>query len=153
MHLTSRTTNSLGRPTGAAMLLVWARAEYIKLRRSLQDTCVFDMPSQPVQRYQVKGIGSPHAIWRFNHKLRTMPSGRTLRVEVPAPATVHWRADGWQTTHDAETWDAGLGLHVADLPTNGLPAATMLVFTFNWTAHGRWEHIDYAVETAPSSIR
>lgn len=141
-----------GRPTGSAMPLVWAHAEYVKLRRSLQDGRVFDMPSQPVQRYQVEEIGSPHAIWRFNHKLRTMPVGKTLRVEVPAPASVHWSSDGWQTTHDAEMWDTGLGLYVADLPTKDLLAANMLVFTFHWTVDGRWEGMEYAVEIATPSI-
>jgi glucoamylase len=34
----------LGRPTGSAMPLVWAHAEYVKLRRSLREQRVFDMP-------------------------------------------------------------------------------------------------------------
>jgi len=33
-----------GRPTGSAMPLVWAHAEYLKLRRSLRDNRVFDLP-------------------------------------------------------------------------------------------------------------
>jgi glucoamylase len=127
------------------MPLVWAHAEYAKPRRSLQDGYVFDMPPQPVQRYQVKGIGSPHAIWRFNHKLRTVPVGKILRVEVPAPTTVHWSSDGCQTKHDAETWDTGLGMHVADLPASGVPAGTSLAFTFDRPVDGRWEGMDYAV--------
>ena len=32
------------RPTGSAMPLVWAHAEYLKLRRSIQDGRVFDLP-------------------------------------------------------------------------------------------------------------
>jgi len=40
-----------GRPSGSAMPLVWAHAEYLKLKRSLLDSRVFDMPPQPVQRY------------------------------------------------------------------------------------------------------
>ena len=35
----------MGRPTGSAMPLVWAHAEYLKLRRSLRDGRVFDMPT------------------------------------------------------------------------------------------------------------
>jgi hypothetical protein len=33
-----------GRPSGSAMPLVWAHAEYLKLRRSLRDGRVFDLP-------------------------------------------------------------------------------------------------------------
>jgi glucoamylase len=103
-----------------------------------------------VQRYQAEGIGSPHATWRFNHKLRTMPVGKTLRVEVPAPARVRWSADDWRTSRDLSTRDSGLGLHVADLPTNRLPAGTTLVFTLHWPGDGRWEDADFAIEVVAS---
>ena len=39
-----------GQPSGSAMPLVWAHAEHVKLRRSLRDGRVFDMPPQPVRR-------------------------------------------------------------------------------------------------------
>ena len=35
-----------GRPSGSAMPLAWAHAEYLKLRRSIQDGCTFDQPTQ-----------------------------------------------------------------------------------------------------------
>ena len=40
-----------GKPTGSACPLVWAHAEYVKLRRSLRDGKVFDQPPQTAQRY------------------------------------------------------------------------------------------------------
>jgi len=40
-----------GRPSGSAMPLVWAHAEYVKLCRSLADRRVFDTPPQTVARY------------------------------------------------------------------------------------------------------
>ena len=40
-----------GRPSGSAMPLVWAHAEYLKLMRSLDEGRVFDMPPQTVKRY------------------------------------------------------------------------------------------------------
>ena len=40
-----------GKPSGSAMPLVWAHAEYVKLLRSLQEGHVFDMPPQTVRRY------------------------------------------------------------------------------------------------------
>ena len=64
-----------------------------------------------------KKATSRHIIWRFNNKVRTMPPGRTLRVETLAPAVVHWSVDGWRTVHDTATRDTTLGVHVVDLPT------------------------------------
>ena len=43
-----------GRPSGSAMPLVSAHAEYVKLRRSLHDRHVFDLPPQTVKRYVVE---------------------------------------------------------------------------------------------------
>lgn len=135
----------LGHPSGSAMPLVWAHAEYLKLRRSLQDGRVFDLPPQCVARYLQRKTTSPFASWRFNHRLRTLPSGNLLRVEVRTPAIVHWTDDDWHTTHDTPTQDAGLGLHIADLPTSELAAGSPIRFTFNWIEASRWEGTDFDV--------
>lgn len=134
-----------GRASGSAMPLVWAHAEYVKLRLSIQENQVFDMPRQTVQRYLVEKIGSRHVIWRFNHKCQTMNATKTLRVELLAPATIHWGEDDWQRTGDVETRDTGLGVHFADLPTETLRAGTQVRFTFRWREGARWEGRDFAV--------
>ena len=134
-----------GRPAGSAMPLVWAHAEYVKLLRSLRDGRVFDLPPQPVQRYQVERTTSPFAIWRFNHKCRGMAAGKILRVEVLAPAIVRWSADGWGTAADAKTQDTALGIHVADIPTAGRPLGTTVTFTFLWADGNRWEGTNFAI--------
>jgi glucoamylase len=133
------------RPSGSAMPLAWAHAEYVKLRRSLRDGRVFDMPPQTVQRYLVEKIRSPHAIWRLNQKIRTLPAGNVLRVETLARAVVHWSIDDWGTTHDAATRDTGLGVHVADLPVNACTEGTRVTFTFYWPDADCWQGADYAV--------
>jgi len=135
-----------GRPSGSAMPLVWTHAEYIKLVRSLRDGRVFDMPPQPVRRYQVARTGSAHTIWRFNHKCRTIVEFNTLRLEVLAPARVHWSSDGWRSVQDTETRDTGLGIHVADVLTSDLRAGTTVRFTFYWSAAGRWEGRNFEMQ-------
>jgi glucoamylase len=133
----------IGRPSGSAMPLVWAHAEHVKLLRSLANGCVFDMPPQPRQRYQIDRVGSCHSVWRFNHKCRYMAAGQILRIELAAVASVHWSADGWQTVHDTPSRNSGFGVHLADLDTAKLPAGSTLIFTIRWTADSRWEGIDY----------
>lgn len=137
-----------GKPSGSAMPLVWAHAEHVKLLRSLRDKRVFDTPPQPVERYQLKQTDSPFAVWRFNHKCRNMRAGKTLRIETLAPARIHWSIDGWNTPHDSEATDTGLGVFVTDVPTGALPAGASVVFTFYWTEAGRWEQVDFGVEVA-----
>jgi glucoamylase len=134
-----------GKPSGSAMPLVWAHAEYVKLRRSLRDGQVFDMPPQTLQRYVVQQVGSPHTIWRFNHKCLTTPAGKVLRIELLSMATVHWSHDGWKTVQDTLTLDTGLGVYIADLPVDTLPAHTVLAFTLHWSATDSWEGIDFTL--------
>ena len=137
-----------GRPSGSAMPLVWAHAEHLKLRRSLRDGRVYDMPLQVHHRYVMERRRSPHAYWRFNHKLRTVAEGRQLRVEMLVPVLVHWSVDGWQTTHDTSSRDTGFGVHVSDIPTETLPIGARVVFTFFWPQVNRWEQHDYSVVVA-----
>jgi glucoamylase len=134
-----------GRPSGSAMPLVWAHAEYVKLRRSLHDGRVFDLPVQTVERYLKKKTRARHAIWRFDQRRRALPAGKLLRLEVMSPAVVRWTADGWHTHEDVKTHDAGLGVHVADLPTRKLTAGGEIAFTFYWPDQRRWEGHNFRV--------
>jgi glucoamylase len=140
-----------GRPTGSAMPLAWAHSEYIKLRRSLQDGRIFDMPPQTVDRYLVRKVESPLVIWRFDRPVHAIEAGQTLRLVTNDPARVRWSLDGWETTHDTSTRDTGLGVHFADLPTAGRSSRGAVEFTFYWPAPGRWEDTNFRVRLAPGA--
>jgi len=134
-----------GRPSGSAMPLVWAHAEYLKLLRSLSDGRVFDMPPQTVERYLTDKTEALCLVWRFNHKIRSLPAGRILRIETLAPAVIRWSSDDWNTSQDMRTNDTGLGIHSADLATGSLTEGKQARFTFYWPDAGHWEGADCAV--------
>ncbi|OLP61896.1 glucan 1,4-alpha-glucosidase [Xaviernesmea oryzae] len=136
----------LGRPSGSAMPLVWAHSEHIKLLRSLADGAVFDTPPQGVERYIRTKTASSLRIWRFNNLIASMPVGKALRLELAAPARVHWSRDGWATAADIETMASGLGTYFADLPVQDVAAGTTVVFTFFWPESGQWENWNFAVD-------
>ena len=140
-----------GRPSGSAMPLVWAHAEHLKLQRSLSDGRIFDLPPQTVQRYLIDKTVSPRLTWRYNHKIRSLPTAKILRVELMAGATVHWTCDDWRTASDTITHDAGLGIHWADLPTETLPEGSQVTFTFHWTVADRWESVNFVVRIAAAA--
>ncbi len=133
------------RPSGSAMPLVWAHAEYINLARSLHDGSVFDLPPQTVRRYQQQRVTSARSSWRFNHKCRSIPAGKVLRIETRFPCRLRWSADGWQSVNKAVTEDTTLGMHFADLRTDLLPSQTTVAFTFFWLEAQRWEGVNYEV--------
>ena len=135
----------IGHPSGSAMPLVWAHAEYVKLCRSLRDQEIFDRPPQTVKRYLMEQTSSVITTWRFNNKIRSMPSGRTLRVELLAPAVVHWTIDGWRTVHDTPTRDTTLGVYLVDLETMDLRIDDNVEMTFYWPAADRWEGTNFVI--------
>jgi glucoamylase len=134
-----------GKPSGSACPLVWAHSEYIKLRRSIREGRIFDQPPQTVQRYLKEKHVRQIFGWRFNNKTRSVPRNKTLRIVLLSPAMVHWSIDNWETPHDNNTRDTGLGIHILDLPTASLPAGAQVIFTFYWKDQNRWEGTDFRV--------
>jgi len=126
--------------------LVWAHAEHIKLRRSLPEGRIFNMPPRPVERYQIDKTESLFRGWRFNDKMRSIPAGKKLRIELLASARVHWTADEWATSHDDDTREIGSGIHLVDLATQNVPRGSHIRFTFYWRDTERWEGMDFAVK-------
>ena len=137
---------SRGGPTGSAMPLCWAHAEYLTLVRSRKDGAVFDCPPLVRERYAVGKTGSRLEIWSLAHQPPRIRAGRFLRIIIPSRAPVRWSADDWRSFHDAETRDSGLNCHYADLDTAKLPPGTRVQFTFQWKE--RWEGRDFAVKIA-----
>lgn len=117
-----------GAPSGSAMPLVWAHAEHIKLLRSLADGTVFDLPPQPVRRYQRNQQTPRVQSWRPDWRTGTMPAGRVLRVELPEPSVVVWGLDDAGPRQETATHDTGLGVHVAELHPG--PAPSRIVFAW-----------------------
>lgn len=138
-----------GKPTGAAMPLVWAHAEYMCLVRSAVDGKVFDLLEPVAERYLAGKGRRDLEIWKTNRQPRAIRPGMTLRVLGTAPFVLHWTANEWQETHDTAARDSELGVHYVDLPTSSGQQAP-LRFTFLWTDSGKWEGRDYAVAVEPA---
>jgi glucoamylase len=135
----------LGKPTGAAMPLMWAHAEYIKLLRSASDGRVFDLIPAVVQRY----LGERKncrclEIWKHNRQCRTVRKGYTLRIQAPAAFRLHWTKDEWQSINDTDSSGTPLKVHFIDIPIARGQRAPIR-FTFFYPESSRWEGWDYIV--------
>jgi Glucodextranase, domain N len=60
-------------------------------------------------------------------------------AEVASPAVIRWTVDGWQTSRESKTHDAGLGMHVVDLMTQDIRSIGAVKWTFYWPGVDRWE--------------
>jgi glucoamylase len=130
----------LGRPSGSAMPLAWAHAEYVKLVRSIALGRAIDRPEAAWNRYEGRRPVATRATWRFTAPRPTMVAGRTLRFELLAPCRVRCSLDGWKTSLDVDATDTELGVWVADIPgSDRLKPGGAVDATFFWPEAGRWE--------------
>jgi glucoamylase len=134
-----------GQPTGSAMPLVWAHAEYVKLLRSLEDGAVFDMPPHTVKRYAKGKRRARCRPWRLDCPVARISAGQALRLDLPLAAIVLHTGDNWRTQTETPTRDTGLGLNVAEIPTQGMTAGQSIVFTWRDQASGTWHGRNHEV--------
>ena len=132
-----------GAPTGSAMPLCWAHAEYLSLVRSLKDKLVFDRIPHVYERYARRRQRSAIEMWSLAHQTPRIHQGKTLRLITASPGAVRWSFDGWKSAQDTELSDSGLGCFFADLPAERLEVGTRVIFSFR--SGEQWTGRDYTV--------
>src|ERR1019366_3995163 len=132
-----------GLPTGSAMPLAWAHAEFIKLLISREVGHPVDRPAAVWKRYGGTRPKAQCAIWCPHASIGRIVHGTTLLIALPGSARVRWGIDDWQNTADADTTDADLGLHVLEISAALLAAARRVDFTFQWHDSQGWVGKDF----------
>ena len=141
-----------GRATGSASPLGWAHAEYLKLLIAFATAELPDRVELAHRRYAVQPPPEPALVWTPAHPIRTVPEGRSVRIQCGRPGEVIWTADGGMTSRTVPTEDTRLGLWAADLPLQRLRPGTAV----QWTVHyddGTWEAEDYQLRIVPRVLR
>jgi glucoamylase len=129
-----------GRPAGAAVPLVWAHAEYLKLLRSTLDGKVFDRIDAAYSRYCTpegrKQVRHDLEIYSRHRPIARMNAGKTLRILDDAKFEVIWTADNWKSTQAKKSCGFGSAGFSADLvPPAG---CGVLEWTLHWTETDTW---------------
>jgi glucoamylase len=135
----------LGGITDAALPLLWAHAEYVKLHRSAAGGKSCDLIEPAYDRY-VRNNRQHSAIevWKFNRQMPAIAIGSRLRIQASSPFLLHWTVDEWLHSTDTRSTSTGVDIEFVDLP---LPEReTTIRFTFLWVAENRWDGKDYEVE-------
>jgi glucoamylase len=133
-----------GQCAGAAMPLMWAHAEYIKLLRSAQDGQVFDRIPIVAARYLNKRGRKDLEVWKPTRRLRMMSPGKVLRIQAEASFRLRWTFDEWQNVLDSTSVATNLGAHFVDIPVSSQQKMPFR-FTFLWTETKHWEGRNYEV--------
>jgi glucoamylase len=135
-----------GGPTDAAMPLLWAHSEYVKLHRSAADRNVFDLVEPAYDRYVGRnGERKTLEVWKSNRQVQMVLPGTLLRIQANSPFLLHSSSDDWQHSEDIRSQGTAIGIEFVDIP---LPKQQKnpIRFTFLWLEENRWEGEDYTVK-------
>ncbi len=135
-----------GRPTGGAMPLVWAHAEFVKLAASRAAGHALDRLDAVWSRYRGERPRAEWAIWTPAEPLPRVDAETGVWIVLPFPAALHLGFDDWREAHDVAAVPCGLGFHGVVLPAGALAAHDRLDFTWRDGRDGRWHELRYRIE-------
>jgi glucoamylase len=127
-----------GGPTGSAMPLAWAHAEYIKLVRSESEGKVFDRLDVVASRYLAPHPPSSLEIWNFDYRPSQMKAGKRLRFLLGGNFRLRWTTDNWASFTDT-TATPMVGIYSVDLLTGPGQVGTTIQFTMFWLDSQAWQ--------------
>jgi glucoamylase len=148
-----------GRPSGSAMPLVWAHAEFLKLLVARERgrpvewlasveqhfghrPLAREVESVAVQTGRAQGCTSVWR-WRDESPVPRLPAGKSLAVEAATPFTLHLGFDGWQRVEDRPAKLRVFGIWSVVLTGQELVNAAELNFTRRYESG--WENRDHRV--------
>ena len=138
-----------GRPTGGAMPLAWAHAEYIKLIVSRGLKRPFDRPELVWQRYRGERPALKRVMWCEHAPASELPQGCALTLALREPGTFRFGRDGWQDVREQEAAPHALGLHLLEIDTAHLAAGQCIDVTFRHAASNAWVGRDFRISVTP----
>lgn len=149
-----------GRPSGSAMPLVWAHAEFLKLLIARER-------GKPVEWLEsvAKRLGHPPAAdprggvavpptvrakvwhWRDEVPFARLPRGKSFAIEDRVPFSLHLGFDGWQRIEDRAAEPTPFGLWSVLLTHEELARAEEVNFTRRYK--DAWEGVDHRIVLGP----
>ncbi len=134
-----------GKPTGSAMPLVWAHAEFLKLLIARRQGRPLELLSSVEQRYRRQRPVAATWHWRRSEPFEALPARRALIIESSDPFRLHCGFDGWRDVVDIASELQGLGIHGVRLDANALSTHSAIDFTFYFLKSASWEGADHRI--------
>ena len=134
-----------GKPSGSAMPLVWAHAEFLKLLAARQHGRPLELLASVERRYDARRPVAAVWHWRRSEPFERLPAGRALLIESSDPFRLHWGVDGWCDIADLPSEPQGLGMHGVRLDADALSPHSAIDFTFYFPDRRSWEGMDHHI--------
>jgi glucoamylase len=134
-----------GKPTGSAMPLVWAHAEFLKLLYARERKRPLEILKSVEEHQRQKPAARAFWHWRADMPFDTLPANRDLLVETREPFLLHLGFDGWQAIEDRPSRPFAFGWHGVMLSGDDLASRQLVDFTCYFIDAARWEGADHHV--------
>ena len=139
-----------GKPTGSAMPLVWAHAEFLKLLVARQQKRPLELLSsveEHLSRDEATGETSGNGPWHWRPDLPfdAVPEGRDILIDMPLPFILHVGFDGWQGLEDRPSAPLAFDRHGVRLQAKEFDRRLVVDFTFYFIDEAFWEGRDHHV--------
>ncbi|MFZ1090822.1 MAG: glycoside hydrolase family 15 protein, partial [Xanthobacteraceae bacterium] len=134
-----------GMPSGSAMPLVWAHAEFLNLVAARHSGRPPKLLACVERRYQAQQPVATAWHWRRAEPFERLPSGRSLLIESPAPFRLHHGFDGWREVFDTLSESQGLGMHGIRLDAGVLSGHSAIDFTLYFPESDSWDGTDHHI--------
>ncbi len=134
-----------GRPSGSAMPLAWAHAEFVKLAASRAMGRIFDRPEAVWRRYAGARPEAAAWVWTPGAHIAQLAGGHGLLVLLPRPAMLRLGFDGWTGVRDLPTQPRGLAFHGVFLNAGLMAGHARLDFTWRWLDEN-WLGEDFRID-------
>ncbi|MEP7241300.1 MAG: glycoside hydrolase family 15 protein, partial [Devosia sp.] len=117
-----------GKPSGSAMPLVWAHAEFLKLLAAQANGRPAELLDDVKARWNGVAPTAQTWFWRRNSVFRQAPAGRRLIFEDVAPFTLTWSSEG-RAASSFTSSVSHFGLNAVALDAGTLVGVDELSFT------------------------
>jgi glucoamylase len=136
-----------GRPSGSAMPLLWAHAEFLKLLIAREQGHPLELLQCVEKRYREPHVSRPLALhWRAELPIVCIQKGLALLIEDRHPFSLRVGFDGWQRIENRIAVPQPFGLWAVNLSADELAACGQAEFTRQF-ADG-WEGTDHQVRVS-----
>jgi glucoamylase len=133
-----------GRPSGSAMPLIWAHAEFLKLLIARESGRPVELLDDVEKRYRGPAP-RPATVWHWRDEVPVwrLEKGRALCIEDRQPFTLHFGFDGWREIQDRDAVRESFGMWSVLLVADELAEHEQVDFTRRHDV--AWEGIDHQV--------
>lgn len=156
-----------GRPSGSAMPLVWAHAEFLKLLIARERGRPVEWLTSVEQHFghrplehqsnapsdEARAAKGRAKVWHWRDEIpiSRLPADKRLVIEDRVPFTLHLGFDGWQRVEDRPAHGGAFGIWSVALTRQELGEADELNFTRLYERG--WENCDHHISLARSQAR